>query len=589
MAFSGPDGPRGESPSTAGPVLADGRTGSPWASSEATRYLCVGAYLDRNFRRRVMSEVLGAEHRAVAPSYGIDIIPVLRHCLRAQTRERLRNIAFAVLFMVLLLINAPLTIMALATGYGWRLTFLTFGALARRQFLRAAGLLVLSVAVSGLVALVLVSLAALQYMVSTATGYSGELGSSFGGEVSGSAAGFVLLLWGSAWGIRFAEMVTNHRTILSELSPGRFVPDNAPQEPARHVHRLAFLAHAQTGNITYYARTVADRPFVGSGYLEEPWHLAVPLRRRSDAGDPVEELTVQTLYRRMRRALASLADETLPPGQRIVGLSMQPRLFVPGLLRPSDGLIDRQRGKPRHHLSRAELDEFEQHDRNRATEYLTVRIGAWEGELEVTIFVYFSIRGNTLYMEFVGASLPSVRELYHSADTQQQLQPSVYASLGFKALAGLPMLFLLAPVDFYHQSRDRIRAAMAVRREAQDISTRLAFDYGVRSSVRELGADYENDQFFQRLDGRRYIFLVERRVRDAVAEVLHEFGYSTEEFLERTQMIINNTTQINGGTFNNQGGAMAFGAFAQAMAEPGSGPVPYLPPRSGPPAAGAGS
>ncbi|GAA3640676.1 hypothetical protein GCM10022223_69880 [Kineosporia mesophila] len=562
------------------PVIQD-RGKSPdndpdWAGSEATRYLCVGVYLDRDFRRQVLHEVLDAGHRAVAPSYGIDIVPVLRHAIRAQRREFLRNLAFVAVLLVMLFIDSTAVVAGLLLAQSLSQIVRAWKAFAAGRILR--GFMHAFVAT-------LLNFLALGFLNGDAqlanstdglfgSGQSTGTGTSSGTGTEGALEASVvvfLVLWGLAWAVRLVELLVNHHTILTELSPDRFRPQDAPPEPERYAARIAFLADAQKGNVTYYSRSVADRPFVGSGFLEQPWHLGIPLRPRAE-GEPPEneeggaspagELSPQTLYRRMRLALLSLADPNTPAGRRIVGLSMQPRLFVPGLLRRQDGLLDVARQLPRHHLNRAELDSFEQYDRNRATEYLTIRIGAWEGELEVTVFLYFSIRGETLYMEFVGAQLPSVRELYHSADSYQQLEPVVYLQLARSALGGLPLMLLRSPLDFVRSTRDRVREQLTFQGEIQEIGNRLAFDYGVRTSVRELGAEDASEQFFQRLDGQRYIYLVERRVRDAVAEVLEEFGYSNEEFLERTTTIINNSTQISGGTFN--ASSLAVGANAVA-------------------------
>ncbi|GLY31892.1 hypothetical protein [Kineosporia sp. NBRC 101731] len=560
------------------PVIQD-RGKSPdndpdWASSEATRYLCVGVYLDRDFRRQVLHEVLEAGHRAVAPSYGIDIVPVLRHAIQAQRREFLRNLAFVVVLLVMLFIDSTAVIAGLLLAQSLSQIVRAWKAFAAGRILRGF--------MHAFVAMLLnfLTLVFLNGDAQLANSTDGVLGSGQGTGTEGAlkASVFVfLVLWGLAWAVRLVELLVNHHTILTELSPGRFVPQLAPREPERHAGRVAFLADAQKGNVTYYSRSVADRPFVGSGFLEQPWHLAIPLRPRSEGGpsgdEPADtpapspgELSPQTLYRRMRLAMLSLADPNTPAGRRIVGLSMQPRLFVPGLLRRQDGLLDVAQRLPRHHLSRAELDSFEQYDRNRATEYLTIRIGAWEGELEVTVFLYFSVRGETLYMEFVGAQLPSIRELYHSADSYQQLEPAVYLQLARSALGGLPMKLLRSPLDFVRSTRDRVREQLTYRGEIQEIGNRLAFDYGVRTSVRELGAENTSEQFFQRLDGQRYIYLVERRVRDAVAEVLEEFGYSNEEFIERTTTIINNSTQISGGTFNASSLAVGANSVAETTA-----------------------
>ena len=65
----------------------------PPQQSETTRYLCAAAYLDRSFADDVITKVLEEEHRAVAPSYGVDVVPVVRHCLTAERRRRLRDTA----------------------------------------------------------------------------------------------------------------------------------------------------------------------------------------------------------------------------------------------------------------------------------------------------------------------------------------------------------------------------------------------------------------------------------------------------------------------------------------------------------------
>ncbi|MFH9299484.1 hypothetical protein [Streptomyces sp. NPDC017520] len=51
--------------------------------SAATRHLCSGVYVDERFRDLVIDEVCTAPYRRVAPSYGFDIVPVMRHAWRA--------------------------------------------------------------------------------------------------------------------------------------------------------------------------------------------------------------------------------------------------------------------------------------------------------------------------------------------------------------------------------------------------------------------------------------------------------------------------------------------------------------------------
>src|SRR5882757_7680638 len=64
------------------------RDGTPQpVRTEATRLLCAGVYFDRDFRSRVIEELVEHEERPIAPSLGIDALPVLAHALRARRGE----------------------------------------------------------------------------------------------------------------------------------------------------------------------------------------------------------------------------------------------------------------------------------------------------------------------------------------------------------------------------------------------------------------------------------------------------------------------------------------------------------------------
>jgi hypothetical protein len=71
----------------------------------ATRHLCAGAYVDDKFRQRSLNEVYYESARAVAPSYGFDLITVLWHCLRARRLAVLRD-AMVVVSLILVIVLA---------------------------------------------------------------------------------------------------------------------------------------------------------------------------------------------------------------------------------------------------------------------------------------------------------------------------------------------------------------------------------------------------------------------------------------------------------------------------------------------------
>src|SRR5699024_499744 len=62
----------------------------------ATRHLCTGVHIDESFRNLVLKEVCTAFARRTAPSYGFDLVPVMRHAwlaLHLSTLSRLVLIA----------------------------------------------------------------------------------------------------------------------------------------------------------------------------------------------------------------------------------------------------------------------------------------------------------------------------------------------------------------------------------------------------------------------------------------------------------------------------------------------------------------
>jgi hypothetical protein len=66
-----------------------------WKKTETTRYLCAAAHLDEQFRNSTIRKLMKGKHRAIAVSYGVDMATVLKHCLVARSRTRLRNFVLA--------------------------------------------------------------------------------------------------------------------------------------------------------------------------------------------------------------------------------------------------------------------------------------------------------------------------------------------------------------------------------------------------------------------------------------------------------------------------------------------------------------
>jgi hypothetical protein len=59
--------------------------------TETTRLLCAAAYTEPTFAQEVVEELVEEDYRAVAVPPGVDPGPVIKHCLAALGKKRLRD------------------------------------------------------------------------------------------------------------------------------------------------------------------------------------------------------------------------------------------------------------------------------------------------------------------------------------------------------------------------------------------------------------------------------------------------------------------------------------------------------------------
>src|ERR1700736_2487732 len=71
--------------------------------SEATRYLCAAAHLRRDLREWIRTNLLLEQHRASAPSFGVDVRKVVSHSLWARRRARIRDLALTLVLLLSIL------------------------------------------------------------------------------------------------------------------------------------------------------------------------------------------------------------------------------------------------------------------------------------------------------------------------------------------------------------------------------------------------------------------------------------------------------------------------------------------------------
>ncbi|MFN2592730.1 MAG: hypothetical protein ABR532_07850 [Candidatus Dormibacteria bacterium] len=67
---------------------------------DVTRYLAAAAYLDEDFRDDAIFQTLYQKHRFIAPSYGVNIGSVVRHCIASRRLSLRRDVILTALIIV---------------------------------------------------------------------------------------------------------------------------------------------------------------------------------------------------------------------------------------------------------------------------------------------------------------------------------------------------------------------------------------------------------------------------------------------------------------------------------------------------------
>src|SRR5258708_9546715 len=68
----------------------------------ANRHMCILTYIDHDFRDQMLRDVYNDRSRRVAPSYGFDVVVVLRHAWRAWWLEFGQHLAVLAVLAVAL-------------------------------------------------------------------------------------------------------------------------------------------------------------------------------------------------------------------------------------------------------------------------------------------------------------------------------------------------------------------------------------------------------------------------------------------------------------------------------------------------------
>ncbi|HEY9522848.1 MAG TPA: hypothetical protein VIR33_06390 [Thermopolyspora sp.] len=535
--------------------------------SNVTRYLCAAAYLDTVFRNDVTNELLTDPHRAVAPSStGLDIGPVIRHCLRARDLLLLRDVLLVVVIIAGLFIDLglmlPWLVVLAVVSLG---TVRTRSLPAQLRFGTRAGTMTLT-----LIMIVAVALFAAIAIAQMST-FSGD------DEFDGGGGGTTVLGWllvAATVAITICYRVLIGVILARELRPGAAETPTRPISPVL-APRIDYLTSAQHANITLYS---GEQPFVGAGTVTRAWAIAVELdRRASDPEREIPDIDPLELYDFVRARLTQMRDEVAHPAESLT-LDLSDHVIARGVL-------NRQRGaahplivasRPIGLLGREAIRAIIRQPKSGMRYYQRVTINtagqeikdendhlvmpAEDQEIVVSAFVHLAVEGRMLYTEFVVTVLPPTADAYHLVDRLP------HDSTGRIAVAALGVLrrqllrdIVAAPFRLLRHGYLELRQAF-MRARPDDY---VLYDFGAKASVRELGATEEKFSYLQELDSFKYTKLIGERLNAAVLDFLEARDIDTSVYRQQVMAVINNGTMISGGSFT---GPTAVGAQATVNA-----------------------
>ncbi|MFK4101468.1 hypothetical protein ACI2L1_15565 [Streptomyces sp. NPDC019531] len=561
---------------------------TPPHASEATRLLCAGTYLDSGYRDRVIEQLHLNEQRIVAPSLGLDAARVLAHALRARRQE----LMWAGLILGLWVIGVPLTGGLLFVFLGPSLMLAVASWIRGKGpnpplYRRVPAFLLrwwgrLTFATLLIVALVVAfgggDDSSSSYGGSSSFGDSYGYGDSYGsygdstdlsdllfpdfdgvGALVGPAqAWLVVVVFALIAGCVAAQRGQFARAVGAELSPERF-PD-AAGDPAERAEGQRFQRLKERIRIEQHAPLVMyheKRPFCGAGAAYETWVLAVELRPDETKKEQLP-LNNRAVLEKIRPLLEQLRLPSEFAGHtvrdRLRWLEIDECVFL-----PAEGLRRREEA-PYHPQA------FEDH-RARAVEegaekrrhFLRVRVGGWEEELVVTVFVRVHTQGRMLMLEIAPHALMPVREDFKDADRAAHtyrhnnvLGKAAWAVARVPGSAARSLVTLGKGVAYAWKLLTGGYAG--------------ALPDGPALSVRELGSmDYGS--LFQEMDAYRYLRSVQDRVAHGVLTALAESGYQTGEFVQKIVNISSGGVNVEGGI---HGSTFAVGSQATATSTTGT-------------------
>lgn len=510
----------------------------------ATRYLCVGVYLDRAFRDTVIRKVHNDPRHRVAPSYGFDLIPVVEHAWRAWALETSQQSCILSVLAIGFLSNTPAAIMA-ASGIGlWQLAplmlrtapkvlWLKAKAMKTRWFWRRGGsdeaahlreqTRVLGASTGGCGLLIAVPLVTVRFIHTPLK------------EVVLAAALLLLLIaLVSAVAGAARQLTMNHIHRAKSLRPKTLTERQKAIDAQQSHTYVVYRKPPSTDDAEGSEALDLQRPFVGSGELVYQWRLPLSLQLLRPGTESMAQREHTTPPFRAHELVDHLKIAMAPVGNaadplRLRGFQVRDRLYIAETDVPSEREFLREESGP------PDITKIIDDPHGTARHYLEIRVTA-TGELVTTVFLRVTVKGRSLSLDFAACALTRTPDNYHVLDKHGESGKGAVLRSTLRGLRGLPndvsRLWRLGGVPV-------VFARAAWSRKDRSCVPRRGVTIGTRLSIREQKSVAWNEEKIDNSTIYDDIKIIEQRLLKATEDFLKSKNVDISTFRRLTASIIN--------------------------------------------------
>lgn len=560
-----------DTPVTAVPKSTEEQEQRAPADSAATLHLCAGVHVDRSFRDKIIRKIHNDARHRVAPSYGFDLVPVVRHAWRSWWIETTQLAATLVILAATLVLGDLLTTVTVVSA---AVFFLLLMGIARevpevlrhrmrviaerwgfdnedkytREKKAKVGKLRIRAMLFGLVVAAATPLAVSYF-----------LGMSFAAAAAPAVVAAAAIVACAIVAAVVRQLLLNAVATTRAVRPENLTRrESVIDEQQNHLcviyHRPSHREEGTTDLLDLLTRKEKVTPFLGSGWLVNRWlpPLTVQLLRPGEGSLEQREYSTapfkpHNLIEALRTALTQLSSDT--GADNLPELRVRDRIYIAADDFPvGSGLLDRD-------LGRMEVWKTIDDHRSIGHHFLETSVPIYGGELVATVLIRVSLKGRSLSLDVATCAITRTPRKYHSIDW--------YGERGTKAVLRAAMRSVATvPVDIMRMWRlleapSVLIQAMWARRAHSEAPRRRTVRpmLAVRQDVAD---DWENAQL-DRSTIYDHMKIIEQRILKATEDFLRDRGVDTSAFESRATNIINN------GMLNMGGGQMTIDQLAIGM------------------------